>query len=116
MTMNRLQKLVLTTALVMTAAFAHADVQKVTVINPECLENVTALDNALQKAHAEGKFTQITINRNEPVIKEMENCNMTFEVSVKSMAEVEKLQADFRAYMMKDLKFKMYEPTITHIN
>lgn len=116
MTINKLQKLVFTTALMMTAAFAHADVQKVNVINPECLEQVSALDNALQKAHAEGKFTQITINRNEPVIKEMANCNMTFEVSVKSMAEVEKLQADFRAYMMKDLKYKMYEPTITHIN
>lgn len=116
--MNRLQKLVLTTALMMTAAFAHADDEKVTVINPDCLNQISAVVEALDAAHTEGKFKEVTFDKTKPAFNENDKdelCNINLDINVKSRSEVEKLQLDFRNYMTNRLKFKMLEPTITSI-
>lgn len=112
---NKLQKLVLTTSLMMAASFAHANIEQVTVMNPECVKSIYAIDDALTAAHAKGEFKMIYFNRNEPLYKESEECNINLEIDVKDRAEVEKLQIAFRAYMTERLKIKMYEPTISEI-
>ena len=118
MTMNKLNKLVLTTALMMTAAFAHADVEKVTVINPDCLQQISTVVDALDAAHSEGKFKEISFNKSKPAYNDVDKnglCNINLDVNVKKKSEVDKLQLNFRSYMSARLKYKMLEPTITKI-
>lgn len=118
MTMNKLQKLVLTTTLMMTAAFAHADLEKVSVINPDCLQQISTVVDALDAAHAEGKFKEVTFVRSKPAYNDVDKnglCNINLDVNVKKKSEVDKVQLDFRNYMSTRLKYKMLEPTITNI-
>lgn len=108
---NKLQKLVLTISLMMAASFACANAEKVTVINPECVDTIYAIDDALTAAHAKGEFLTINIVKNEPALNESEMCNINLDVNVKDLAEVERLQLEFRAYMTARLQIKIDEPT-----
>lgn len=106
---SKLQKLVLTISLMMAASFACANSEKVTVINPECVDTIYAIDDALNAAHAKGEFLKINVVKNEPVMKESEMCNINLDIDVKDRAEAEILQSQFRAYMTARLQIKMDE-------
>jgi hypothetical protein len=110
---NKLQKLVLTISLMVAASFACANSEKMTVINPACVDTIYAIDDALTAAHAKGEFLKINVVKNEPVMNESEMCNINLDVDVKDRAEAEILQSQFRAYMTARLEIKMGEAVFT---
>ncbi|HGM6307700.1 hypothetical protein IGB31_00150 [Pseudomonas putida] len=111
---TRIQKLALLITLSMTAALVHAE-EKVTVINPECLERIEATHQALDAAHAKGEFMKVTVNKDMPAFLDGEVCNVNLEMEVKSLADAKKLQAEFRKYLLLNSKITTSHPSITKI-
>lgn len=96
---------------VISVPMIHAK-ERVTVVNPECIERIETTYQALDKAHAKGEFLNITVNKDMPAFEESEICNVNLEVDVKSMADAQKLQSEFHAYLLKNTNMDVSNPII----
>ncbi|MFV3377201.1 hypothetical protein ACNE9Y_23990 [Pseudomonas sp. NY11226] len=89
----------------------HAQ-ERVAVVNPECIKRIETTYQALDKAHAKGDFLNITVNKDTPAFEDSEICNVNLEMEVKSLAEAQKLQSEFYAYLLKNTNMDVSNPVI----
>lgn len=107
---NTLQKVIMATIMITASSMAHAEINFKDVGNPQCVELISNVDNALTLAHASKKFLAINVNKESPVNTSDDICSINFEVYLKDKNQLAKLQHDFQEYMLKSASAYLVNP------